>query len=74
MERLQTIDVKDSLELSKAMKSGKPFYIINGEERVIAYDPERTSAEQKIFALLEEAENCKERCTIEECAEYLKSV
>jgi hypothetical protein len=74
MERLQTINVKDYLKLSKAMKSGQPFYILDGEDKVIAYDPERASAEQKISVLLEEAINCKERCSIEECAEYLKNV
>ena len=74
MELLQTIDFKDSLKLSEAIKSGKPFYIFNGEEKVIAYDPDCVLAEQKIYSLLEEAENCKERCTLQECAEYLKGI
>ena len=39
MEHLQTINVNDSLKLSEAMKNGRPFYIFNGEEKVIAYDP-----------------------------------
>jgi hypothetical protein len=74
MARLQTINVDDSLKLSRAMKSGKPFYIFNGAEKVIAYDPEREVGEQKLIALLEEADNCKERCTLEECAKYIKSI
>jgi hypothetical protein len=73
MANIQTIKVNETDRLSKAIRSGKPFYICDKNAKVLAYDPEKELAEQKLTALLQEAEACREYCSVEECLDYLSA-
>jgi hypothetical protein len=74
MENIQTINVSETAKLSKAIKSGKPFYIADKGDKMLAYDPELELAEQRLTTLLQEAEACKERCGVDEFWAYVDKV
>ena len=74
MNPLQTIDVNDAAKISKAIRTGEPFYISDRGEKVLAYDPEIENAKKRLADLLKEAEDCKNYITLDECRERLRKV
>ena len=71
---LQTIDVIDTVRISKAIKTGEPFYISGKDGKVLAYDPEIESAKKRLAGLLQEADDCNEYNTLDECKKRLSEV
>ncbi|MDR3318031.1 MAG: hypothetical protein LBS99_01180 [Clostridiales bacterium] len=77
MSNIPVIRLQDIESVSKAMRSGKTFYIKDGDAKYKAVNnksEELDQARKKLCALLQEAEDCKERCSVEECLAYLETI
>jgi hypothetical protein len=69
MSNIPVIRLQDIESVSKAMRSGKPFYLKNGKTKCKVINTEAEELEQagqELCALLQEAEDCKETMPLEE--------
>ena len=71
---MEAININEPAKLSKALKNGQPFYLCDKDSKMVVLDPELEKAKAKLTALLQEAEDCKEYITLDECKARLARV